>query len=457
MDLLIHIIDDDDFICSSLDRLFKKKGHRVTLSRTGTEGLQMIKENQPDLVFLDLSLPDIDGMEVLKKIHKLNLHIPIVMISGYGTIEIAMESLKKGARDFLSKPLNPTKVNSTVDNLLTQVLLEKQVLQMRSEQQNDFFFQLVIGQNPQIQQCYALARSAGNSERLTILITGESGTGKEFLAKYIHYNSPRSDKPLITVNCSALPKDLVESELFGYEKGAFTGAATSGKEGKFELAEGGTLFLDEIGDLHLEAQAKILRFLQERELQRVGGTDTRLLNVRVVAATNQDLEHLVENGGFREDLYYRLNVMRIHLPPLRDRKGDIPMFAQHFINLFNQEFRKEVLGLPKNLEQSIMLYDWPGNIRELRNVMERAVHLARGPYLTEELLGIGAFAASPSITPANPKKPLPLRNMISNYVHSVLESLEGNKSKAANVLRISRTRLRRILEGGDSGEKNGSN
>ena len=448
MDLLIHIIDDDDLICNSLERLFIKKGHRAVISRTGEQALRRNKEIVPDLIFLDLSLPDINGKEVLKRILTTNPQTPIVMISGYGTIEIAVETLKLGAWDFLSKPLNLTKVNATLENLLTHIRLQKEFQQLRSDQQNHFLSQHIIGQNALIQQCYSLARSAGNSDRLTILITGESGTGKEFLAKYVHYNSMRSNDPLITVNCSALPKDLVESELFGYEKGAFTGAATGGKQGKFELADKGTLFLDEIGDLHLEAQAKILRFLQERELQRVGSTETKQVNVRVIAATNQNLEHLVSKGQYREDLYYRLNVMRIHLPPLRERREDIPLFALHFINLFNQDFGKKVRGFAPDVEKKIVLYDWPGNIRELHNVMERAVHLAQGPYLTVEQLGIGA-APSLASSPNQWKSPIPLKDMIANYVKSVVTVLEGNKSQAANVLKISRTRLRRILEGND--------
>jgi len=450
MELLIHIIDDDDMVSNSLERLFVKKGHRVTVSRNGEEALNDLAEIKPDLTFLDLSLPDINGIDLLKKIRMLMPNVPIVMISGFGTIEIAVEALKLGAWDFLAKPLNLTKMNNTVENLLTQIRLEKELQQLRDEKQNKFLSQHIVGQNPQIQQCYNLGSSAAGSDRLTVLITGESGTGKEVLARYIHYNSPRKTKPLVTVNCSALPKDLVESELFGYEKGAFTGASVTGKQGKFELAHMGTLFLDEIGDLQFDAQAKILRFLQERELQRVGGTDTKHLDVRIIAATNQDLEQLVKKGGFREDLYYRLNVMRIHLPPLRERKEDIALFALHFINVFNREFGKKVLGLPPVVEEKIVQYTWPGNIRELRNVMERAVHLAQGPYLTVDSLLI----SNPHTAPTGPSNVwslhLPLRDMVVNYTQSVLTAFEGNKSRTAEVLKISRTRLRRILSGSDN-------
>jgi len=447
MDSLLHIIDDDDMICNSLERLFLQKGHRVIISNNGETALQRMKDVTPDFIFLDLSLPDINGIEVLKKIQKTNFHNPIVMISGFGTVETAVESLKLGAWDFLSKPLNLTKVEKTVENLLTQVRLKKEVQQIRSEQENIFISQHITGQNPRIQQCYSLARSTADSDRLTILITGESGTGKEVLAKYIHYNSQRRAKPLITLNCSALPKDLVESELFGYEKGAFTGAATSGKQGKFELADEGMLFLDEIGDLHLEAQAKILRFLQEGELQRIGSTDTKIVNVRVIAATNQDLEEYVKQGKFREDLYYRLNGMRLHLPPLRERKEDIPIFSRHFINIFNHEFGKKILGLPPEVERKLIQYDWPGNIRELRNVIERAIHLTHGQYLTEEHLWIGEMYRSSATSAPSSSDHVPLDDMISGHVDSVLSSLGGNKTQAAQVLKISRARLRRILRG----------
>jgi DNA-binding NtrC family response regulator len=447
MDLLIHIIDDDELVASTLERLVTKRGHRSVVSRSAEEALTKTAELVPDLILLDLSLPDLDGIEVLKRFQKMRVPTPIIMVSGFGTVETAVEALKLGAYDFLTKPLNLTKVHTTIENILTQVRLRKEVQQLRSEQENHFFIQHIMGASPATRECYALAKSAADNDRLNILVTGESGTGKEFLARYVHYSSPRHEKPLVTVNCSALPKELVESELFGYEKGAFTGASTTGKSGRFELAQEGTLFLDEIGDLHGDAQAKILRFLQEREVQRVGGTHTVTLDVRIIAATNQDLEAIIQKGRFREDLYYRLNVMRIHLPPLRERKEDIPLFAHHFINVFNQEFGKKVLGLMPKTEEQILEYSWPGNIRELRNVIERAVHLARGPYLSEEVLGTQSPASSPLPTHDPWDGQLPLRDMERKYVKSVLASVKGNKSQAAEVLGISRARLRRILNG----------
>ena len=447
MDLLIHIVDDDDLVCSTLERAIHKKGHRALVSKTAEEALKSMEEVIPDLILLDLSLPDIGGIELLKRLQGLNVPSPIVMISGFGTVETAVEALKLGAWDFLTKPVNLTKVHTIIENILTQVRLRKEVRQIRSDQESHFLSQHITGQSPATRDCYVLARSAADNDRLNILVTGESGTGKEFLAKYIHYNSSRHEKPLVTVNCSALPKELVESELFGYEKGAFTGASTSGKTGRFELAQDGTLFLDEIGDLHAEAQAKILRFLQERELQRVGGTQTLTLDVRIIAATNQDLESIVQKGQFREDLYYRLNVMRIHLPSLRERKEDSPLFALHFINVFNQEFSKKVLGLMPSVERRLLQYDWPGNIRELRNVIERAVHLSRGPYLTDEHLRIEGSPLPFAASTASPGIHLPLRDMEREYVKSVLAAVRGNKSRAAEVLGISRARLRRILNG----------
>jgi len=450
VDLLIHIIDDDELVSSTLERLITRKGHRALVSHTAEEALHRMTEVVPDLILLDLSLPDIDGIEVMKRFQTMNLPTPIIMVSGYGTVETAVEALKLGAWDFLTKPLNLTKVDTTIENILTQVRLQKEVQQIRSDQENHFFSQHITGQSPGTRECYALARSAAENDRLNVLVTGESGTGKEFLAKYVHYSSPRQAKPLVTVNCSALPRELVESELFGYEKGAFTGASTSGKAGRFELAQDGTLFLDEIGDLHEEAQAKILRFLQEREVQRVGGTQTLRLDVRIIAATNQDLESNVQQGRFRKDLYYRLNVMRIHLPPLRERKQDIPLFALHFINVFNQEFGRKILGLMPDVEQKLIDYNWPGNIRELRNVIERAVHLSRGPYLSEELLKTESSAASPALVSAPSALQLPLRDMEREYVKSVLASVDGNKSQAAEILGISRARLRRILEGAEA-------
>ena len=456
MELLIHIIDDDDLVCSTLERMVKKKGHRALISRSAEEALKKIARAVPDLILLDLSLPDRDGLEVLRTLQNMSVRSPIVMVSGYATVETAVEALKLGAWDFLTKPLNLTQVHSAIDNILTQVRLQKEVRQIRSDQESSFHSQHVTGQSPAILESYALARSAAENDRLNVLVTGESGTGKEFLARYIHYTGPRHDKPLVTVNCSAVPRELVESELFGYEKGAFTGASASGKAGRFELAQDGTLFLDEIGDLHAEAQAKILRFLQDRELQRVGGTKTLHLDVRIIAATNQALEVIVNNGRFREDLYYRLNVIRIHLPPLRDRKEDIPLFALHFIHVFNQEFGKKILGLMPNVEEKLTAYDWPGNIRELRNVIERAVHLSRGPYLTEEHLKI-ASPPTPITPPGFPAGiRLPLRDMEREYVKTVLMSVKGNKSLAAQILGISRARLRRILSGDEAAGQSGT-
>ena len=446
MDLLIHIVDDDEGICSTFDRLLVQQGHRTVVSRTGQEALQQLRGATPDLMILDLSLPDTSGIDILREIRSRDIGMPIVMVSGYGTVETAVEALKLGAWDFLTKPLDKAKVESTIQNILTRVRLEKEVKHIRNEQQSHFLTQHIIGQDTVIKRCYSLALSAAQNDRLNILITGESGTGKEFLARYVHYHSPRSTKPLVTVNCSAIPRELVESELFGYEKGAFTGAATAGKQGRFELAEEGTLFLDEIGDLQLEAQSKILRFLQEKELQRVGSPHTKRLDVRIIAATNQDLEDFVRTGQFREDLYYRLNVMRIHLPPLRERREDISLFALHFINVFNREFGKKILGLMPDVEDTLVRYEWPGNIRELRNVIERAVHLAPGPYLTGGILPEDRPAPPPPAPDSPADEPVSLQEMERRYVSEILESVGGNKSKAAKVLCISRARLRRILE-----------
>jgi transcriptional regulator with PAS, ATPase and Fis domain len=285
-----------------------------------------------------------------------------------------------------------------------------------------------------------------------VLISGETGVGKEVVVIQLYVKSNRCKKTFVKVNCAALPDTLLESEMFGYEKGAFTGASTSGKTGRFELAQDGTLFLDEIGDLHAEAQAKILRFLQEREVQKVGGTRTLRLDVRVIAATNQDLETNIRKGQFREDLYYRLNVMRIHLPPLRERKEDIPLFTHHFIKNFNQEFGRKTIGLTPNVAQKLIEYNWPGNIRELKNVIERAVHLSKGLYLSEEHIKTESVALPPALAPTSWGAQLLLRDMEREYVKSVLASVRENKSRAAEILGISRARLRRILEGG---ERNG--
>lgn len=448
MEFQVHIIDDDDLVCQALERLITRKGHRVTTSRTGVEALYKLCNSLPDLIFLDLSLPDMHGIEVLVKIRENGINAPTVIISGYGTVETAVEALKLGARDFLTKPLNLAKVNATVENILSNVKLQKEVDQIRHHQMEVFLNYHLIGKSASIQRCYQVARNAATNDRLTVLITGESGTGKEVLARYVHYHSPRSQNPLITVNCGAIPKDLVESELFGYEKGAFTGALQSGKPGRFELADQGTLLLDEIGDLQIDSQVKILRFLQEKEVQRVGSTRTRRLDVRVITATNQDLENLVRLGRFREDLYYRLNVIRIHLPPLREHKEDILPLVLHYIDIFNKEFGKKVTDLSQAARKGLLNYSWPGNIRELRNVMERGIHLCNSDVLEEEHILVDNLGVFPHPTGVSyPEKKISLDEMEHEYVRSVLESCGGNKSKAAQILDISRARLRRILEG----------
>lgn len=454
MEFLVHIVDDDELVCRALERLITKKGHRVISSRSGLEAVDKILNALPDLIFLDLSLPDLNGIKVLEKIRENGINAPTVIISGYGTVETAVEAVKLGARDFLTKPLDLAKVNATVETILSNVRLQKEMEQIRSHQLEQFLHHHLIGKSSVIQQCYQLARNAAANHRLTVLITGESGTGKEVLARYIHYHSPRSQHPLVTVNCGAIPKDLVESELFGYEKGAFTGASQSGKEGRFELADQGTLFLDEIGDLQIDAQVKILRFLQEKEVQRVGGTRTRRLDVRVITATNQDLENLVHIGRFREDLYYRLNVMRIHLPPLREHREDISPLAFHYVDIFNKEFGKRISEVSPGARKRLYEYNWPGNIRELRNVIERGVHLCDRTILEEEHVLIGYPSATFSQgRPSFLGIRLPLQDLEQEYVKDVLESCDGNKSKAASILNISRARLRRILDGNKEGLK----
>ncbi|KAA0228814.1 sigma-54 dependent transcriptional regulator [bacterium] len=372
----ILVVDDDRNICKMIEiNLRKEKEYIVETANSGEACLKAIRETIPDLILLDIQMPGIDGIETLTRIRNEEPRIPVVMMSAHGTIEKAVKSMKLGAYDFIQKPFPSDRLLVTVRNALTTSSLKQEIDSLRSELKDRFQFKNIIGQSGVMQEVFRALEKVVNSN-VTVLIQGESGTGKELIARAIHYHNPqRSNKPFVAVNCSALPESLLESELFGHEKGAFTGA-TGKRIGKFEVASGGSIFLDEIGLMTPATQAKMLRILQEREFERVGGNELVKVDVRVISATNKDLEEAVRTNEFREDLFYRISVFPIKLPPLRDRREDIPLLAAHFIDKFARQESKEVEGIAPDALELLMAYNWPGNVRELENAIERAVVLS---------------------------------------------------------------------------------
>jgi two-component system NtrC family response regulator len=371
----ILVVDDEatqrELVCGFL----KKQGYEVLAASSGERALEVFRQEPVELILTDQRMPNFSGLELLKAARAINPETHVVVMTAYGNIETAVEAMKSGAADYLTKPLNLEELRHKIERIRERCHLYAENRELREALESRHRIEGIIGDSGQMLEVISLARRVAPSEA-TVLIRGESGTGKELIAKAIHYASPRSARPLIRVNCAALPENLLESELFGHEKGAFTGAIAT-RKGRFELADGGTLFLDEIGDLPLHLQAKLLRVLQEREFERVGSSHPLKVNVRVLSATHRDLEALMKSGQFREDLYYRLNVVTIVLPPLRERRQDLPALMDHFLRFFAQKNGKTIRGLTREARDALLRYDYPGNVRELENLIERAVVLTR--------------------------------------------------------------------------------
>ena len=380
----VLIVDDESAIRESLQTLLELEGYAVETACDGEEGLAKLAEHPYDLVLLDFAMPERNGIEVLREIRERDVDLAVIMITAYGTVENAVNSMQAGATNFIQKPWDNEKLLADVRTAVGQRRAEQEVIQLKRALKQRYNFEHIVGKSEPMLRIFDLVAQVAPS-RSTVLLQGESGTGKELIAKAIHMNSPRKDGPFVPVNTGSMPTDLLESTLFGHVKGAFTSAIAS-KKGLFEMADRGTLFLDEIGTMGLETQAKILRVLQDRKFMHLGGVNEIQVDVRIIAATNVDLRQQVKEGKFREDLFYRLNVIIIDLPPLRQRKNDIPLLAQHFAQKFAEENGKPPLYISTDALRPLMDYDWPGNVRELENVIERAVVLANGPSLTIDLL-----------------------------------------------------------------------
>lgn len=432
----ILVVDDEELIRWSLEQNLSEEGYQVLTAGTGEDALRLTREELPDLIFLDLQLPGISGMEVLQKVKEISSDIIVVIITALGVVEMVVKAMKLGAFDYINKPFNLDELSLLVEKAMETVRLRKEVATLRAEQNQRFSPVNIIGSDGKIKSVMGMVEKVAKSDTTTVLITGESGTGKELIAKAIHSTSARASEPFMAVNCAALPETLLESELMGHEKGAFTDAKTM-KKGLFELADGGTLFLDEIGDMPLGMQAKILRVLEDRMVRRVGGTKDVAVDVRIISATNKDLLKAIEAGTFRSDLYYRLQVIPIKLPALRERKGDIIPLVMHFVEQFNKEFNKDVKGISKMAERFLLEYSWPGNVRELKNVIERAIILeSEETLLVEHLpLEIVAMGTKPRKTEGLdiqiPPEGISIEAVEKELIEKALDMTGGNQSKAA--------------------------
>ncbi len=460
----VLIIEDEPIMRNILKNALIKAGFEATIAEDGIKGISAINEGEFDIIITDIVLPKGDGFKILKWAKEKRPETSVILITGHGKVKDAVEAMKLGASDYLTKPFSMEDLALRINKIVEFQELKRDYTRLQQECETIFGAERILGVSPKIIAIRELAKTVAGVDS-TILIEGESGTGKEVVANAVHYSSPRRDKPFIKISCAAIPETLLESELFGYEKGAFTGALKR-KPGRFELANHGTLFLDEIGDLSQALQVKLLRVLQEREFERIGGTETIKVDVRIICATNRDLEKEIKEGRFREDLYYRLKVIPIHLPPLRERKEDIPILINHFIKIYSKKMNKKITAFSDKAMKYLLDYDFPGNVRELENTIERTIALCPNQLIGKEYLPLlrdrrqgseervyGQTSADNEPSPPfskglqkkEPDKLLPLQDKMGevekNYIVSVLKKAKGNKTKAAKILNISRKNL----------------
>ena len=441
----ILIVDDEPDMRALLKDVLEERGHRVQVASNGREALKKLAEEEYSVVLTDIRMKEMQGLELLAEVKRTYPDINVIVMTAFGSLESAIEAMKQGAYDYLTKPVKTEELVLITEKALREAALRQEVTRLRREVHKEYSFHQILGKSKPMQQVFDLIRRVADSPT-NVLITGESGTGKELVAKAIHYNSERRDAPFVPVNCAAIPEALLESELFGHMKGAFTDAKGD-KRGLFEEAQKGTLFLDEISELPLMLQAKILRALQEREIRRVGATKSMPVDVRIIAATNLHLAEEVKAKRFREDLYYRLNVIEIHLPPLRERREDIPMLVEAFLKKCAEASHKNLRGMNETALALLMDYPWPGNVRELENVIERAVTLARGEKIVPDDLppAIQGARGDRKVIDEAAERILPLADVEKEYILRILEKTGGNKYQAAQTLGIDRKTLYRKL------------
>lgn len=460
--LKILIIEDEKLIRWSLQKHLASGGYAVFLAESGEVGIRVFEQNRPEIVFVDNKLPGLQGLDVVLKLKAMDEDTVVVFMTAYGSIETAVKAMKAGATEYVNKPFSFEEIDVVLESIKTKINLEKEIQLLRRQKKDVITFDHIIGETALFRQIVQLSKKIAATNATTILLLGESGTGKDMFANAIHNDSARAARPFVTINCSSLPETLLESELFGYEKGAFTDAKQL-KKGLFEMAEGGTVFLDEIGEINQTTQIKLLGVLENRVVRRLGGTVNIPVDIRIIAATNRDLKKAVDEKSFREDLYYRLKVFQIMLPSLRDRKDDIPLIAEYFIKHFNNQFQKSITGINESVRQLLMHYDWPGNIRELRNVMERAVILESMKVMqTDSLPGELVAQSQPQKQPREdqdediilpepnqlpfrisiPPGGLSLYDIEKQIIKQALQVTDNNQSRTSRLLGITRDTLR---------------
>ena len=452
----ILIVDDDEKIVLAFREVLKKENYKSIVARNGEEALEKVSAMSPDVVFMDITMPKLDGLDALRKIKEENSFIPVIIITGYGTMQTAIKAMQLGAFEYLTKPLDVDKIREVTRRALASIRSPKAAAEQHASFKADIIQRYeLVGNSVAMQEIYKLIGSVSTTPNHTsVLIIGESGTGKELVARAIHSNSANANEPFVGINCTVLPETLLESELFGYEKGAFTGAGER-KLGKFEIARGGTIFLDEIGNLSPNLQQKLLRVLQEREFERVGGNEPIHVEGRFIAATNQDIEHEVKKGNFREDLFYRLNVVAIRVPPLRERREDISLLANYFLSKYNEQLKKSVKGFSDEAMALLSRkagYSYPGNVRELENLTERAVMLTRGEVILPDALGEITASDSdkavslPVVSPAFSKSRDHVINMFEKqFLVEQLRRHRGNVTAAAKASKMTRQNFQRLM------------
>ncbi len=442
----IILVDDEQNTREALSIALGREGYNIIPATNGSEGMKILEKETVDLIITDMIMPGVSGMDLLHFARERHPDVMVIMITGHASVETAIAAMKDGAFDYVTKPIKLDEVKIIIQQAADKRNLLLENLLLKQELKGKYTFENIIGASKAMQEIFSVMARVVNSDS-TVLITGDSGTGKELVAKALHYNGPRKEKPFIAINCAAIPSELLESELFGHVKGSFTGAVAN-KSGKFEQADTGTMFLDEIGSMSMALQGKLLRALQEKEIERVGGAKPLKVDVRIISATNTDLEKAVKKGLFRDDLYYRLNVIQIHLPSLKDRAEDIPLLAAHFIKKYNEKLKKKIRGLAGGVMDYLVAYEWPGNIRELENVIERAVTLTDGEYIMESALPqsiLGASGQEFYNVPQIPDKGTDLERELEGFeaamIRMALKKSGGVKSKAAELLNLKRTTL----------------
>ena len=450
MEKLVFIVDDEQAISKLLSYWVKDKWrYDVEVFSNGEDALKKLSM-RPDIILLDIMLPGLDGIETLKRVKQFDENLPVIILSAQGSVEVAVEALKFGAFDYFPKPIDMPRLEPAIKNAIKSYDLVKELESLKENVKKEYSFDNIISSDGKMQDVFKLVTKVLNND-ITVLIHGESGTGKELIARAIHYNGKRKDKPFIVVNCASIPRELLESELFGHEKGSFTGAHQR-KLGKFEIANEGTIFLDEVGELELLLQAKLLRVIQEKEFERVGGNELIKTNVRIISATNRELKEAVENKEFREDLYYRLNSFPINIPPLRQRKGDILILAEHFLKTFNDRLEKNMKGFTKRALKMIYEYNWPGNIREMENTIERCLIVSEKDLIDIEDLPSHLRTADPSTSVEfsgslfSDETIIPFEKLKEESIRHALKVTNGNIVEAAKKLQLGRATIYRLME-----------